>query len=57
MPDRPDLLTVPEYARRTSLSVSTVWRRLANGELKSVKDGRARRIPASEIDALIASAR
>lgn len=40
-----DLLTVEDVAQRTSLPVSTVWRLLARGELRSLKVSRRRLIP------------
>ncbi len=38
--DQPEFLTIPEVANRLRQSVSTVRRRIASGELKSVKDAR-----------------
>lgn len=48
-----ELLKVSEAAQRLRLSEAKVWALLASGELKSVRIGRARRIPASEVDAFI----
>jgi|APSaa5957512535_1039671.scaffolds.fasta_scaffold44439_1 excisionase family DNA binding protein len=39
------LLTVEEAALQLSLSRSTVYELLANGEIRSLKIGRCRRIP------------
>lgn len=48
------LLTAEEAADRLSVSRSTVYDLIRTGELRSVKIGRARRVPASAIDDLVA---
>lgn len=47
------LLTVKEVAAATSLSKTTIHRLLGTGDLRSVKIGRARRVPASALDAYL----
>ncbi len=44
------LLTVPEAAKRLSLSRSTVYELIRRGELTAVKVGGARRIPAVALE-------
>jgi len=48
----PSLVPVKEAARLLSLSLAKTYGLLASGELKSVKIGRSRRIPLSEIQRL-----
>ena len=47
------LLKVDEAAKRLSLSRSLLYQLLMSGEIESVKVGRARRIPASALDAYV----
>lgn len=47
------MLTVEQAAERLAVSRSHVYGMLRDGKLRGVKLGRARRIAASEIDALI----
>ncbi len=54
MSDDKDLLTPEEVARRCSLGRTTIYELMNNGELPSIKIGRARRIPATAVTALIA---
>jgi excisionase family DNA binding protein len=49
-----DLLTVEEVARRLSIGRTTVYELMNGGDLRFIKIGRACRIPASEVTALIA---
>lgn len=48
------LLTVNEAACRLAIGWTTLYELIANQELRSVKIGRARRIPASSVDEWIA---
>lgn len=48
------LLTIPEAAERLAVSRDTIYRLIASGDLRSVHLGRAHRIPADEVDRLIA---
>jgi excisionase family DNA binding protein len=48
----PCVVPVKEAARLLSLSLAKTYGLLASGELKSVKIGRSRRIPLSEIQRL-----
>jgi len=50
-------VTVPEAARRLSVSTATVWRLLDRGDLARVRIGRAVRVPVESIDALMRGAR
>ena len=43
------LLTVPEAARKLRVCRQTVYELMARGELRSVRIGRARRIPVAEL--------
>jgi len=53
-PNRAKALLKPaEVAQLLSVSLPTVKRMLAAGDLKSVKLGRSRRIPAEAVDDLI----
>lgn len=49
-----ELLTVQEAADVLNVSESTAWRRVASGELPSVKDGGLRRIRRDDLDGYIA---
>lgn len=49
------MLTAEEAAEALSLGRTTVFGLIRSGELRSVKIGRARRIPAAAIDAYVAS--
>ncbi|MGA7540622.1 MAG: helix-turn-helix domain-containing protein [Steroidobacteraceae bacterium] len=42
-----------EYAFATGLSISTVQRKLASGEIRSAKVGRRRLIPREELERLL----
>ncbi len=55
MQSTPMLLTAEDVAERTNLGRSTIYALLKSGELKSVKVGRARRIPAAALDEFIAN--
>ncbi len=44
------LFTVPEVARRWSVSERLIWRALSEGLLEPVKLGRATRIRVSDVD-------
>lgn len=48
--DSPDLLTVNDAAGRLSISRATLYDLLRAGQLRSVSIGRARRIPAADLD-------
>jgi len=48
------LLKIPAFAQRAGLANVTVWKLVAAQRVASVKIGRSRRIPASELDRLIA---
>ena len=48
------LLTVNEAATRLAIGRTTLYELIANQELRSVKIGRARRIPESSVDEWIA---
>lgn len=41
--------SVPEAARRMSLSVATTWRRIGDGSLRSIMIGKRRLVPADAI--------
>lgn len=47
------LLTVEQFAERTNLGRTTVYAKLAAGEVASVKVGKLRRIPTDEVDQYI----
>ena len=47
------LLTIPEAAMRLGLGRSFVYGLVMSGELKSIKLGRARRVPSSALQELI----
>ncbi len=49
MQDSPLLLTPEAAAERLSIGRTTMFELLASGEIKSVKIGRARRIPATAL--------
>jgi excisionase family DNA binding protein len=53
--ERRRLYTVPQVVYQTSFSRSLIYNEIAAGRLKSVKLGRAIRIPAEALDAWIAS--
>lgn len=48
------LLNAREVAERLRLSLSMVWALIARGDIPSITIGRARRVPASQLDAWIA---
>lgn len=48
------LLKIPEVAARLGAGSTTIYGLIASGELASIKLGRARRIPESAVEALIA---
>jgi excisionase family DNA binding protein len=48
--DEARLLTVEEAARRLSLGRTTVYALLRDGQIRSVRVGRLRRIPAEALD-------
>lgn len=48
--ERRRLYTVPQVVYQTSLSRSTIYNEIAAGRLRTVKLGRAVRIPAEELD-------
>lgn len=54
-PERPALLTVDQAGRELGCGRSHVYTLMAAGELRSVKIGRNRRIPAAEIGRYIDS--
>jgi excisionase family DNA binding protein len=47
------LLTVRESCNRLGISHPTLYALLNSGRIKSLKIGRARRVPSSEIDAFV----
>jgi len=49
----PKLLTVKEFAALVGIGRSRVYELLAAGEIRSVKIGRLRRIPADEPDRFV----
>jgi excisionase family DNA binding protein len=49
------LLTIPEAARRLKIDPKTLRKALANGEVKSVKLAGALRVPAAEVERLLAA--
>lgn len=51
---RPALLRIDEVQHELGCGRSTVYELMADGRLRSVKVGRNRRIPASEVDRFIA---
>ena len=52
-PDDKLLLTIPEVAYRIGLGRSFVYELVMKGEIKSVKIGRARRVPVSAVEEFI----
>jgi len=48
--DEKMLLSVPEAARRLSVSERLVWRAISEGALDSVKLGRATRVRAADVE-------
>lgn len=52
----PLFLTVDQVAEALQVSVRTVWRLLASGRLRALRDGRVVRVPAGELDRLAAGA-
>lgn len=50
------LLKVPEVAQRLNLGVARTWEMVANGELRSLKTGRSRRVPESVVTEYIRAA-
>lgn len=47
------LLKVPQVAEILGLGEAKTWELVATGELRSLKSGRARRVPASAVDEYI----
>ena len=57
-PSHPELLTVPEAARRLNLSQRSVWAMIAKGRLPALRFGvRATRVDAADLDRLVAEAK
>ena len=52
-PDDRLLLTIPEVAYRLGLGRSFVYELVMKGEIKSVKIGRARRVPVSAVEEFV----
>jgi excisionase family DNA binding protein len=52
-----NLISIAEAQERLSLSRSTITRMLDRGEIRRLNFGRAVRIPAEDIDALVQRAR
>ena len=52
-PDEKLLLTIPEVAYRLGLGRSFVYELVMKGEIKSVKIGRARRVPVSAVEEFV----
>lgn len=50
-----ELLTVPQAAERLNLAVSTVWKLVGDGTLRSLRVGRARRVPEAALDEFVAT--
>lgn len=48
--NQPTLLTIPEAARRLSVSERFLWKAISGGSLQAVKLGRATRVLAADID-------
>jgi excisionase family DNA binding protein len=48
------LLKIPEVLERLAISQTKLYELMSSGELRSVKVGRARRIPSDELDRFIA---
>jgi excisionase family DNA binding protein len=48
------LLKIPEVLERLAISQTKLYELLSSGELRSVKVGRARRVPSDELDRFIA---
>jgi excisionase family DNA binding protein len=53
MPESPLLLTVERAAERLDIGRTRVFELIAEGEIESVKIGRARRIPADALTAYV----
>lgn len=53
MDNETTLLKIPEFAQKARLADVTVWKLVAARRVSSVKIGRSRRIPASELSRLI----
>lgn len=49
--------TVPQVADRLQVSRSLIWRRVLNGQIPSIKVGRARRITAETVAKLLEASR
>jgi excisionase family DNA binding protein len=50
---RQRLLTVRESCERLGISHPTLYNLLNSGQIKSLKIGRARRVPSTEVDAFV----
>ena len=55
--DGPDLITIPVAAARLGLSRSKLYELIADGELPTVRIGRARRIAVDDLRSFIAQRR
>ncbi len=53
MEQLPDLMTVQQVAKYLQVSEPTVWRMVSEGRIRSVKIGRARRVPKEALAELI----
>jgi excisionase family DNA binding protein len=53
-PPPPRLVTITDACRQLQISRTFLYRLLDRGELRSVKLGRVRRIPAGDLDELVA---
>lgn len=51
------IVTVPEAARRLSVSTRTAERLIASGELRSVRVGRLRRVTVADLDVYVENIR
>jgi excisionase family DNA binding protein len=49
----PRMYTIPEVAEMCRLSVSQIWALTRSGEIRSVKIGWSRRVPADAVDEFI----
>ena len=48
--NHPTLITIPDAARRLSVSERLLWKAISQGTLEAVKIGRATRVLATDID-------
>jgi excisionase family DNA binding protein len=49
------LLTVPQVAVMLNFSEATIWKLIASGEIRSVKEGWSRRITPAAVDVYVKS--